>query len=285
MKSGIFPVDNYWLSCDYKEYSDHLGIDVGFNSTYGAKVPVWAWRDGVVVYNSSDKSRGYYITLRHDYGNEHQYTQYLHLDAPSTLKIGSKVKQGQEIGIRGGSFGYGVHLHFCMTKCTTENWNVSQIAKNGIDPKPYLYRGSKDYHLKCDINPEPKKVSNTKARRDLAWLPDTPYPETVERNEKVRQFEVLQALHWRKSASKDEAYFYNVEKGIYNVQELIKENDRIWVKVDDTHFFCGWEKEQCYGKFYDVEDEKDKKIKELEKENAQLKKKIDSAIKVLNNKS
>ena len=89
------------------KYQPHNGIDLGVPS--GS--PVYPALDGIVVTVSRTKSKGKYITIRHDNGF---LTTYIHLKKfAKGLHAGNYVELGEKIG-EVGRTGYstGSHLHF-----------------------------------------------------------------------------------------------------------------------------------------------------------------------------
>ena len=101
--------------------SNHQGIDLaGPEGT-----PIYATKSGVVTVNTSSRSAGNYITIRHD----NTYSSiYMHLSR-SVVKKGQTVKQGELIGYMGSTgIVTGSHLHF-------------GIIKNGsyVNPANYMY--------------------------------------------------------------------------------------------------------------------------------------------------
>ena len=101
--------------------SNHQGIDLaGPEGT-----PIYATKSGVVTVNSSSRSAGIYITIRHD----NTYSSiYMHL-SQSIVKKGQTIKQGQLIGYMGSTgVATGSHLHF-------------GIICNGayVNPANYMY--------------------------------------------------------------------------------------------------------------------------------------------------
>lgn len=84
-------------------------------------VPIYAAASGMVVVTEEDRPKegnGYYVVLEHDYPYDGKLktgftTWYLHLKEPSTLEVGEKVFQGQQLGIMGDTgWRTGTHLHF-----------------------------------------------------------------------------------------------------------------------------------------------------------------------------
>ena len=101
--------------------SNHQGIDLaGPEGT-----PIKATKSGVVTVNSSSKSAGIYVTIKHD----NTYSSiYMHMSR-SAVKKGQVVSQGQVIGYMGSTgIVTGTHLHF-------------GIIKNGayVNPANYMY--------------------------------------------------------------------------------------------------------------------------------------------------
>lgn len=105
----------------YKKKKMHLGIDL--KAPIGT--PVYATSDGVVEKVESQKGGyGKQIIIRHD--NEYQ-TRYAQL-SEMKVKVGQKVKQGEEIGLTGSSgVSTAPHLHY-------------EVIKNGkrVDPMKYF---------------------------------------------------------------------------------------------------------------------------------------------------
>lgn len=174
-KYFIFPIANYWLSCDYQEYKGHQGIDIGWQSGNTWQTDVWASKSGKVVDSAYRDDSGNYIVIEHDNGDgTKQWTRYLHLNSRAVAK-GDNVKQGQVIGVRGKTgTGSGPHLHFQMSPVVNalQEYNRDWCAAHGIDPKPYLYLApDKQYLLHKTLNwlremPKTDEVAELKARLD-----------------------------------------------------------------------------------------------------------------------
>jgi len=110
----------------------HEGQDV-FART-GA--PLVAVRGGRVVETGNDGGRGNYVAL---YSQEAGQTYvYLHMNRPSRVSVGERVRTGQgvgEVGCTGSCFG--THLHF-----EVRAGQGTQAAP--IDPEPLLARWAQD---------------------------------------------------------------------------------------------------------------------------------------------
>jgi murein DD-endopeptidase MepM/ murein hydrolase activator NlpD len=95
-------------------------------------LPLVAARGGRVQYTGTDGAAGIYIVID---GKGTAYdTAYMHLAAPSPLKVGDLVRTGQPIGLVGDTGNaQGCHLHF-------ELWASPGWYEGGgpVDPLPYL---------------------------------------------------------------------------------------------------------------------------------------------------
>ena len=89
------------------QYKLHTGTDFTAGGIY--QKPIYAVRDGTVIYAQFQNAYGNFIMIDHGSG---VVTCYAHCDSISVVK-GDKIVQGQVIG-RVGSTGYstGAHLHF-----------------------------------------------------------------------------------------------------------------------------------------------------------------------------
>ena len=111
----------------------HYGIDLGWH--YDKHEPVYAIDDGVVIYNQYQTTGGYVIHIRHDNG---YVSEYGHLQKNSQkVKVGSKVKKGQQIANMGstGIKVTGCHLHLGIYKGTSINYSKKS---NFVNPVEYL---------------------------------------------------------------------------------------------------------------------------------------------------
>ena len=131
-----------------KSKTQHNGLDIGWCTHQYCNI--LACQDGKVVDILNNSSVGHGIVLQHDYADgTHRWTGYIHLKEAPKLKKGAAVKQGDVIGIRGGSpyingkTKYGTHLHLYCTCVTTSAYSWATMKKNVIDPYPMLYRSDK----------------------------------------------------------------------------------------------------------------------------------------------
>ena len=128
--------ESWKVPCSYRQFSSPFGErespgGVGSTNHQGVDLagpegtPIYATKSGVVTVNSSSRSAGNYITIRHD----NTYSSiYMHLSR-SVVKKGQTVRQGELIGYMGSTgIVTGTHLHF-------------GIIKNGsyVNPANYMY--------------------------------------------------------------------------------------------------------------------------------------------------
>lgn len=98
------------LDEDSKNY--HRGIDLGWYSNAHKYQPIYACADGEVVYRKEQKTGG--KTIHIDHGKT--TSCYGHLDS-WCVKVGDKVKEGQQIGVMGATGEVSaMHLHYGLCK-------------------------------------------------------------------------------------------------------------------------------------------------------------------------
>lgn len=120
------------------EIKTHNGIDVVPHGT----TDILAVGDGVVVSSEIDSQGAEYVIIEHNFSGTKYRTGYWHLKENSRcVKVGDKVKQGQQVGIM-GSTGYstGPHLHLFLqeydsSKHKFEYKDPISILKNKMLPE------------------------------------------------------------------------------------------------------------------------------------------------------
>lgn len=121
--NGIWPTDARYLTSYYgwRWGTLHTGTDIA-----GALgTPIYAYKDGTVVYSGWASSYGYLVKI--DHGNGYQ-TWYAHCSS-LLVNTGDTVTQGQKIALMGSTgFSTGSHLHF-------------EVRINGVhvNSLPYIY--------------------------------------------------------------------------------------------------------------------------------------------------
>lgn len=219
-----------------KNKAKHNGLDIGWTTGH-AYWPIIACQDGKVVdvYNNNS-SIGHAIVVQHDYEDgTHRWTGYIHLKDAPTLKKGATVKQGDKLGIRGGSpyvngkAKYGVHLHLYVSKAikTAYTWNT--MKSNVVDPLPLLFRS--------------KKQKYDTLVGDLAKLPylEDALPEVVkpvERDETVNQLlEKSSILRVRMEPSTKGTFIgYLQANAYYNYYDVTNADNYDWYKIAENQW-------------------------------------------------
>ena len=125
--------------------TNHKGLDINSSSN-----TLRAAAKGRVIANSWNSARGWFIEVK--INNNISYL-YQHMKKKSRLAVGTKVKSGQKVGIKGatGVTG-GPHLHM-------------EIRRKGkpVDPLPYLIASYRSMPIVHTIQPI---TSNT----DAVWI-------------------------------------------------------------------------------------------------------------------
>lgn len=236
-----------------KSKSTHNGLDIGWTTGH-AYWPILACQDGKVVgITNNGSSIGNAVVLQHDYEDgTHRWTAYIHLKNNPTVKVGQEIKQGQQIGVRGGSpYGvyvteggvrkwqwkqsstsnprYGVHLHLYVTKAVKDKYTWNTMKSNVIDPLPLLYRS--------------KNIKYDKLVGQLATLPilEDACPEVVdpvERNESVDQLlEKSNKLRVRMEPSLSGTIIGYLKPDVYyNWYEIAEADGYTWYKIADKQW-------------------------------------------------
>lgn len=244
--------------------SSHLGLDFGWNSSKGGNnVPIYASTDGVVTMAQSWGDAGNTIRIRYDDPNKKYsiFTQYKHLSKMS-VKVGSKVKMGQQIGNMGntGSASTGHHLHFDFVK-TPYQYNYNQSSsdrkKYSLNPSDYCFLFEGQTH--------------GESNKGLMSLLGT--SKATKRDTKKNQIEVVgYKLRVRKGAGTNQTILGYCDYGIYDYSETKSANGYTWYKLsfgwiagtkEDTKVYV---KEEPKPTPIEPTDDKDKKIEELEEQ-------------------
>lgn len=220
-----------------KNKNKHNGLDIGWNTVQYCDI--LACQDGKVVQvitNDVSGSRGNGVVLQHDYADgTHRWTGYIHLKNAPTVKVGQVVKQGDVIGIRGGSpyikgkQKYGTHLHLYVTSVSKTAYTWNALLDSVIDPFPLLYRGKSIQYNKL-VN----------VLKDLPYLEDA-IPEVVDpvpRDPLVNQLsEATDCLRVRMTPSlKGTIIGYLEQNKFYNWYEVHNADGYDWYKIAENQW-------------------------------------------------
>ena len=206
----------------------HWGVDFGWNSVkYG---DIYAIQEGIVVDNFYSSSCGYSLVLQHNYNDgTHRYSAYIHLLKSSKYQKGASVNQGTIIGTKGNTGkSNGVHLHIGVSDTTTDKYSWDSMkALCNFDPAVHFYKAS-------NVNYTGEYYKNLKYLDAVK----VKYPTPVERNEDVKQVEVLIDYLYLRNAPNGKAYSKYCEKGIYNVLSEEVNGDYNWYKIAEGFYIA-----------------------------------------------
>ena len=243
----------------YSKSNPHKGVDLGWNDNYGGQynTPVYAINDGVVMYvdkTTENNNAGNYIWIKHEFNDYALWSRYCHLKDNSTLvKPNQKVIRGQKIATMGGTYGYAVHLHFEMWK-TPKNWSF-----NWNDRMKYLVNPT-DYTFLFDDQVIGTSTNNKVITKVLGTS------KQVKRDTTKNQIEVVgEFLRARKEAGLDKQILGFIDYGIYDYIEIKTSNNYTWYNLGFCWIAGTKEDTKIYPK-ENPEDDKDKKIAELEEQ-------------------
>lgn len=103
---------------------NHMGVDIVLKNT---NIP--AVVAGTVSAKGWHSKSGNYIEVTDENGLIHRYQ---HMKSPSGLAVGTKVKEGQTLGIMGNTgVGSGPHLHYEVMKSDRTHMNPLNYLKGG----------------------------------------------------------------------------------------------------------------------------------------------------------
>ena len=226
----IYPLSRY-IKITQVYWSEHLGMDFGWNDGAYCNQPIVAIEDGVVVgcadgYGNTYPSQriyGNYVNISHGGG---WWSMYGHLLKGICVKNGQTVKKGQVIGFMGNSgYSNGQHLHFELRR-------GANAKGNSVDPINYLFVEDRTIY----VNPNSKEYANIRYRQ-------TSPVDPVDRNTAVDQIEVaLQFLNCRnKPTTKGERLGFLAE-GYYNVYEMEEAEGYTWYRIGLDRWCAGVDK-------------------------------------------
>lgn len=243
----------------YSKSNPHKGVDLGWNNNYGGQynTPVYAINDGTVMYvdkTTGNNNAGNYIWIKHEFTDYALWSRYCHLKDNSTLvKVGQKVTRGQQIATMGGTFGYAVHLHFEMWK-TPKNWSF-----NWNDRMKYLVNPT-DYTFLFDNQVIGTSTNNKVITKVLGTSKQAKRDTTKNQIEVVGEF-----LRARTGAGTNQTILGYIDYGIYDYIETKNSNNYTWYNLGFCWIAGTKEDTKIYPK-KNIEDDKDKKIAELEEQ-------------------
>ena len=226
----IYPLSRY-IKITQVYWSQHLGLDFGWNDGAYCNQPIVAIEDGTVVGRAdgygntypNQRIYGNYVNISHGGG---WWSMYGHLLKGICVKNSDKVKKGQVIGFMGNSgYSNGQHLHFELRK-------GSNAKANSIDPIPYLYVEDRNIY----VNPSSKEYDLIKYR-DLSPVPP------VSRDALRDQIHVgLAFLNCRNKPSLKGDRLGFLAEGYYNVYEDAEADGYTWYRIGMDKWCAGVDK-------------------------------------------
>lgn len=206
----------------------HWGVDFGW--TENKNCDILAIQDGKVVDNFYSDSCGYSIVLQHDYQDgSHRWSAYIHLNNRSDKPIGTKVLQGDKIGVKGNTGNSnGYHLHIGVSDTTTKvySWNTLKALCN-YDPTPHFYKWKNVEYIG-------EWYSTRKYIEDY----QIKYPYPIDRDTSKKQVQVLIDYLYLRNEPNGTAYPQFCTKGIYNVLEEKVAGSYNWYKIADSFYIA-----------------------------------------------
>lgn len=255
MKYNKLPLKKLGITSTWEEHTSRgsRGQDFGWFDYEGE--PIYATNDGVVMDIGKNSSAGNYVWIKHEFANNDMWSRYLHIkDGGVKVKIGQKVTRGQEIAIMGNTgYSTGTHLHF-------ETWVVPKGWKFNWNDRAKYSKPSTDNAFAFDdqyigTNPNNKVITKVLGTSNQ-----------VKRDTTKNQIEVVgEFLRARKGAGTNQTILGYIDYGIYDYTETKTANNYTWYNLGFCWIAGTKEDTKIYPK-ESSEDDKDKKIAELEEQ-------------------
>lgn len=128
----------------------HTGADLNLPRDADAHSPIYASASGIVVFASRLPTWGNVVVIRHDplftATGKVYYTRYGHVEE-MIVKVGGRVKRGQQIAKVGNAFGqFAYHLHYDISptnilESQPQHWpakNLTTLLANYVDPRQFI---------------------------------------------------------------------------------------------------------------------------------------------------
>lgn len=222
------PTNNGGKTKDFKAGS-HLGVDFAYWDNDFIDDRIFAIQEGKIVDTFWSSTCGYSVVLQHDYvDGTHRFSGYIHLASKCKYNNGTVLKRGEWIGANKGNTGRsnGKHLHIYVSAPTAKayNWDVMKSLCN-FDPYPFFYKSkSKKY------------VIGSTTYDNMKWIEDylVVYPSPVNRNEEVKQVQVLIDYLFMREKPNGNKYSDYCKPGIYNVLQEKVEAGYCWYEIAEN---------------------------------------------------
>lgn len=254
-KYNRLPLKKLGITSTWEEHTSRgsRGQDFGWFDYQGE--PIYATNDGVVMDIGKNSSAGNYVWIKHEFANNDMWSRYLHIkDGGVKVKIGQKVTRGQEIAIMGNTGNStGTHLHF-------ETWVVPKGWKFNFNDRAKYSEPSTDNAFAFDDQYIGTSSNNKVITRVIGTS------KQVKRDTTKNQIEVVgEFLRARKGAGTNQTILGYIDFGIYDYIETKTSNNYTWYNLGFCWIAGTKEDTKIYPK-ENLEDDKDKKIAELEEQ-------------------
>lgn len=254
-KYNRLPLKKLGITGTWEEHINRgsRGQDFGWFDYQGE--PIYAMNDGTVMEINKNSSAGNYIWIKHEFTNYDIWSRYLHIkDGSIKVKTGQKVTRGQEIANMGNTGNStGTHLHF-------ETWVVPKGWKFNFNDRARYSEPSTDNAFAFDDQVIGTSTNNKVITRVIGTS------KQVKRDTTKNQIEVVgEFLRARTGAGTNQTILGYIDFGIYDYIETKTSNNYTWYNLGFCWIAGTKEDTKIYPK-ENPEDDKDKKIAELEEQ-------------------
>lgn len=255
MKYNRLPLKKLGITSTWEEHTSRgsRGQDFGWFDYQGE--PIYSMNDGTVMEINKNSSAGNYIWIKHEFANYDIWSRYLHIkDGSIKVKTGQKVIRGQELANMGNTGNStGTHLHF-------ETWVVPKGWKFNFNDRSKYSEPSTDNAFAFDDQVIGTSTNNKVITRVIGTS------KQVKRDTTKNQIEVVgEFLRARKGAGTNQTILGYIDFGIYDYIESKISNNYTWYNLGFCWIAGTKEDTKIYHK-ENPEDDKDKKIAELEEQ-------------------
>lgn len=255
MKYNRLPLKKLGITGTWEEHINRgsRGQDFGWFDYQGE--PIYAMNDGTVMEINKNSSAGNYIWIKHEFTNYDIWSRYLHIkDDTMKVKAGQKVTRGQEIANMGNTGNStGTHLHF-------ETWVVPKGWKFNFNDRSKYSEPSTDNAFAFDDQVIGTSTNNKVITRVIGTSKQSKRDTTKNQIEVVGEF-----LRARTGAGTNQTILGYIDFGIYDYIETKTSNNYTWYNLGFCWIAGTKEDTKIYPK-ENPEDDKDKKIAELEEQ-------------------
>lgn len=254
-KYNRLPLKKLGITGTWEEHINRgsRGQDFGWFDYQGETI--YSINDGTVMEINKNSSAGNYIWIKHEFTNYDIWSRYLHIkDGSIKVKTGQKVIRGQELAYMGNTGNStGTHLHF-------ETWVVPKGWKFNFNDRSKYSKPSTDNAFAFDDQYIGTSSNNKVITRVIGTS------KQAKRNTAKNQIEVVgEFLRARKGAGTNQTILGYIDFGIYDYIETKTSNNYTWYNLGFCYVAGTKEDTKIYLK-ENPEDDKDKKIAELEEQ-------------------